>query len=42
MAITKSSAKLVQEASAQITSYSVAQVRARLDDAGSICFRCQK
>ncbi len=35
MPITKSSAQLVQEASAQITTYSVAQVRARLHDASA-------
>ena len=33
MPITKSSAELVREATAQITTYSVEQVRARLDDA---------
>lgn len=32
MSITKSSAQLVQEATAQITTYSVAQVRERLND----------
>ena len=32
MSITKSSAQLVQEATAQITTYTVAQVRERLTD----------
>lgn len=35
MSITKSSAQLVQEATAEITTYSVAQVRERLDDASA-------
>jgi rhodanese-related sulfurtransferase len=35
MSITKSSAQLVQEATAQITTYSVAQVRERLNDASA-------
>ena len=35
MSITKSSAQLVQDATAQITTYSVAQVRERLNDASA-------
>lgn len=35
MSITKSSAQLVQEATAEITTYSVAQVRERLNDASA-------
>lgn len=35
MSITKSSAQLVHEATAQITTYSVAQVRERLNDASA-------
>ena len=35
MSITKSSAQLVQEATAQITTYSVAQVRERINDASA-------
>ena len=35
MSITKSSAQLVQEATDQITTYSVAQVRERLNDPGT-------